>query len=84
MGRMARVLAVAAVVLGATAQAARADECASAGTLSVMLTRIDKYCTHFRLTVAGRKTPFLRAMQLGGEVCIEKGSKNMLQDVYAT
>ena len=23
-------------------------------------------------------------MQLGGEVCIEKGSKNMLQDVNAT
>jgi hypothetical protein len=53
---MARVLAVVAAVLGVTAHAARADECANAGTLSVMLIRIDKYCTHFRLTVAGRKT----------------------------
>jgi hypothetical protein len=29
-------------------------------------------------------TVSLKAMQLGGEVCMEKGSKNMLQDVNAT
>lgn len=85
MGRISRVAVIFALcAVMPTVAAMSDDDCEDAGKLGMMLGQIDRQCSGYRLTIAGRQVMInmaAKVVPLGGEACAAKGEVAMLEQM---